>query len=274
MRVTRHAAARNVSRHHERHEHRCGDGEKNHPARSAGIRGRLARSRTAGSARSIHGAQFTRHCVSMSRRIVSEAVGPYTDTMPRLWTASVEDHRRDVRGSILDATGALVRTRGLHAVTMSEIAEQAGIGRATLYKYFADLDAVLTAWHERRIGDHLERLIAISGRAGTVLERLTGVIEAFALTSYERREHHGTEVAAMLHSGEHVTRAHRKLRELLRDLIAQAAIAGGVRDDVPPDELAGYCLHALAAAGDLTSKNAVRRVVGLTLSALQVRSET
>jgi AcrR family transcriptional regulator len=157
---------------------------------------------------------------------------------------------------------------------MSEVAEQAGIGRATLYKYFADLDAVLTAWHERRIGDHLERLIAISGGAGTALERLTGVAEAFALSSYARREHLGTEVAAMLHSGEQVTRAHRKLRDLVRRLIAEAATAGVVRNDVPPDELAGYCLHALAAAGELGSKNAVRRLVALTLSALQVRSET
>jgi hypothetical protein len=46
---------------------------------------------------------------------------------------------------------------------------------------------------------------------------------------------------------------------MIRDLLAAAAATGDVRDDVPPDELAGYCLHALTAANALTTKTAVRR---------------
>lgn len=34
-------------------------------------------------------------------------------------------------------------------MTMSRIAEEIGIGRATLYKYFPDVEAILLAWHER-----------------------------------------------------------------------------------------------------------------------------
>jgi hypothetical protein len=56
---------------------------------------------------------------------------------------------------------------------------------------------------------------------------------------------------------------------MVRDLLAEAAATGAVRNDVAPDELASYCLHALAAAGSLPSKAAVRRLVTITLAGLR-----
>jgi AcrR family transcriptional regulator len=56
--------------------------------------------------------------------------------MPKLWNETIEAHRREVRDAILDNTAALVAEHGLLSVTMSQIAEETGIGRATLYKYF------------------------------------------------------------------------------------------------------------------------------------------
>ena len=37
----------------------------------------------------------------------------------------------------------MVAAHGLASVTMSRIAEETGIGRATLYKYFSDVEAIL-----------------------------------------------------------------------------------------------------------------------------------
>jgi AcrR family transcriptional regulator len=37
---------------------------------------------------------------------------------------------------------------------MSQIAAETGIGRATLYKYFPDVEAILVAWHERQVAEH------------------------------------------------------------------------------------------------------------------------
>ncbi|HKA49020.1 MAG TPA: helix-turn-helix domain-containing protein, partial [Candidatus Dormibacteraeota bacterium] len=56
--------------------------------------------------------------------------------MPKLWKETIEAHRREVGEAILDTTVALVIEHGLRSVTMSQIADQTGIGRATLYKYF------------------------------------------------------------------------------------------------------------------------------------------
>src|SRR5437762_13945137 len=37
---------------------------------------------------------------------------------------------------------------GLRSVTISQIAKETGIGRATLCKYFPDVEAILVAWHD------------------------------------------------------------------------------------------------------------------------------
>jgi AcrR family transcriptional regulator len=189
--------------------------------------------------------------------------------MPKLWNATIEAHRRDVRDAILDTTAALVAKQGLLSVTMSQIAEKTGIGRATLYKYFPDVEAILLAWHERQIAGHLEFLSGLHDQAGTAEERLVAVLEAFALISHESHGQHHRQLAAFLHGDRQVARAQGRLRKMIRDLLTEAAEAGELRDDVAPDELASYCLHALAAASSLPSKAAVRRLVMVTIAGLR-----
>ncbi len=188
--------------------------------------------------------------------------------MPKLWNETIGAHRQAVQEAILDTTAALVAEHGPAGVTMSAVAKNTGIGRATLYKYFADIETLLSAWHERHVAGHLEHLAELRDRPGTAGERLAAVLEAYALISHHR-DHHGTELAALLHSGEHVARAEQQLIDLIRDLLAEVAKEGTLRKDVTPDELAKYCLHALAAASRLPSKAAVRRLVTVTLAGLR-----
>ena len=180
----------------------------------------------------------------------------------------IEAHRRAVRDAILDTTWALVAEHGLLSVTMSRVAEEVGIGRATLYKYFPDVEAILLAWHERHVAGHLEHLAELRDRAGGASERLEAVLEAYALISYHRGLH-GTELVAFLHRGEHTARAQQQLIDVIRDLLTEAAETGDVRDDVAPGELASYCLHALTAASSLPSEARARRLVAVTLAGLR-----
>ena len=176
--------------------------------------------------------------------------------MPRLWDDSIATHRQAVRAATLDATAALVAERGLTGVTMSEVAKRAGLGRATLYKYFPDVEAILSAWHERQVGDHLAQLAEIWADTAN----LEAVLEAYAFICHE---HPASEPAASLHRSEQVNRARDHLVDFLADLMTD------VRDDVPPKELAAYCVHALGAAGAVPSKAAVRRLVAVTLDGLR-----
>jgi hypothetical protein len=72
-----------------------------------------------------------------------------------------------------------------------------------------------------------------------------------------------------MHRDEQVARAEKKLRDMIRDLLTECQASGDVRDDVTPDELATYCLHALTAARGLRSKAAVRRLVEVTVAGLR-----
>ena len=186
--------------------------------------------------------------------------------MPKLWDDTIETHRRAVRDAVIDTTAGLVAEHGLRSVTMSEIAERAGIGRATLYKYFSDVEAILVVWHERQVADHLEHLSALRDRGEDVIERIAAVLEAYALILHE---HHGSELAALLHRGEHVAHAQQHLSGFVRGLLDEGVGTGDIRTDVPSDELANYCLHALTAAGRLPSKAAVRRLASVTLAGLR-----
>ncbi|GII31171.1 hypothetical protein Pmi06nite_46130 [Planotetraspora mira] len=188
--------------------------------------------------------------------------------MPKLWTETIDAHRAAVRDAALDAMAALVAEHGLVALTMSQIAEKAGIGRATLYKYFPDAQAVLTAWHERQITAHLDQLAAVADQAAPAVVRLQAVLRTYAHIQHHSARHHGGELATLLHHGEHVDRVRRRLRDFVQSLIAEAAQDGDVRDDVAADELAAYCLHALTAAGGLSGQDAVHRLVAVTLAGL------
>src|SRR5438876_3341844 len=165
----------------------------------------------------------------------------YPGVIPRLWHETIKAHRREVHEAILDTAAALAAAHGLRAVTMSQIAEETGIGRATLYKYFPDVDAILHAWHHRQITAHLQRLGQVRDQHSDPGRRLEAVLEAYARIICETRRHHDTELAALLHAGEHLAGARRQLHNLIRDLLADRVQAGDLRDDVAPDALASYC---------------------------------
>jgi AcrR family transcriptional regulator len=186
--------------------------------------------------------------------------------VPKLWTDTIEEHRRAVQDAALDAVAALAREHGLAALTMSGIAAEAGIGRATLYKYFPDVEAVLIAWHERQIGRHLRELAQVRDGAGSPAARLEAVLGRYAAIQHE---HHGTELAALLHQGEHVARAHQQLQAFIAELIADGARAAEIRGDIAAGELAAYCLHALTAAGSAPSRAAVGRLLAVIMDGLR-----
>jgi AcrR family transcriptional regulator len=188
--------------------------------------------------------------------------------VPKLWNETIEAHRRAVQEAILDATWAQVSEHGLTSVTMSQIAEKAGIGRATLYKYFPDVETILSAWHERHVAGHLEHLAQLREQAGEGGARLEAVLQAYALIAHHRGRH-DAELVSLLHRGEPAAGAQQALIDLIRDLLAEGAEGGDIRADVSPEELASYCLHALAAASSLPSEAAVRRLVGVTLTGLR-----
>jgi AcrR family transcriptional regulator len=190
--------------------------------------------------------------------------------VPRIWDTSIESHRAAVRQAILDTTATLVAESGVTAASMSQIAERAGIGRATLYKYFSDVETILIAWHEDRVAEHITQLTELQAGTGQPWQRLEAVLIGYALIARRRTQHDGGDLSALVHHGAAVRRAEQQLADLFSGLLTEVARSGQLRGDVPPKELAQFCIHSLGAAGSLGSEAAVRRLVDVTLTALRV----
>lgn len=206
--------------------------------------------------------------------------------MPRLWTETIDAHKLAVRTAVLDSVADLAATQGLTGVTMSGVAARSGIGRATLYKYFPDVRALLLAWHERLIDEHLahvEQALTPSARHEAPAEQdVLGRLRA-GLRAYGTRLRHsppglGTQpdyADAGLHGEAHVYRAERRLAELFARHLSEAQAQRAVRDDVPAPELAGFCLSAMSAAqsfGEPTPP-ALERLLDLVIAALRAPAQ-
>lgn len=183
--------------------------------------------------------------------------------MPRIWVDTIDSHRRQVQDAILDATSELIVEHGPMSVAMSAIAERAGIGRATLYKYFPDIESILVAWHARDFGDHLAHLAQLAESPSVTLDDLITFVRL-------QREHHRRDGAAdIVATLAHALAGHgpampdaveRAILDALTVLIRQLARRHEVRTDLAPDELARWLLHTMHAPQALTSGALVQLV--------------
>jgi AcrR family transcriptional regulator len=94
------------------------------------------------------------------------------------------------RRLILDAARRLFDRDGVHAVSLEQVAREAGVGRATLFRRFEDRAALLHALldeHERALQDDVLRGVPPLGPGATAAERL----EAFAGALFDLTVKHG-----------------------------------------------------------------------------------
>ncbi len=87
------------------------------------------------------------------------------------------------RDRIIHATLVLISERGLGAVTMSGVAEAAGVARQTLYNHYPDVDSIVAA----AISQHAEESVELLNAAMRVVEgpvdRLEQLIRHVAATT-------------------------------------------------------------------------------------------
>jgi AcrR family transcriptional regulator len=188
--------------------------------------------------------------------------------MPRLWDHTIDTHRDAVRSAILDAAWTLAAEHGLTSVTMAGVARTAGIGRATLYRYFADPEAILRAWHERQVTLHLARLEGLAAGREPPLDRLGAVLGAWGHI-LRQSGRHGADMGRLLHGGGDTEHAHHALASLVAGLLREGVADGSIRRDAPPEELATFCLHALSASGTAPSEDTVERLAAMTLDGVR-----
>jgi AcrR family transcriptional regulator len=148
---------------------------------------------------------------------------------------------RDVDDRILDAASRMLQLSGTRKPAIAELARQAGVSRPTVYRRFADSDAVIRALWDRE----LARLLAATPRRGndraSLVEQAAELAdrissdETLAATFVKDQDLMAHYIVDRLGAGQ------RALLRVLYDAIARAQEGGTVRRG-RPDELAAMTL--------------------------------
>ncbi len=97
--------------------------------------------------------------------------------MPRIRADSIAEHKELTRRQILAAAQELIAEVGSAEISLGEIATAVGIGRTTLYEYFADRDDVIASLVEEQLPAVVSELLAGVPRELAAADHLLEVAE-------------------------------------------------------------------------------------------------
>jgi AcrR family transcriptional regulator len=151
-----------------------------------------------------------------------------------------DDPRAAVRAQLLDAAETCFERFGIAKTTMEDVAKAGGVSRATVYRYFADREALVLASVVRRARMNIPRARAVIERFPTFAEKL---VEGLVFNI--DRGHRDPVVqllvtgdqpglAARVLGGEGVS--HQLTHELWAPILAGAAADGEMRAGLDPHE--------------------------------------
>ncbi len=140
--------------------------------------------------------------------------------------------RSDKRQAIMDAMLEVVAEYGFHAAPMALVAKRAGVGAGTIYRYFADKDAVIAACYQDLEARFHEFVLRDYPEGGPVRERFlhfaTAVIRHLTSTPNDLRflqQFHNSPFGADVRREKMFGRGGRNLiRDLFEEGRAQAII--------------------------------------------------
>lgn len=162
------------------------------------------------------------------------------------------DRRQQTRDLVLDTALRLFNEHGYLGVRVEDIAQQAGVSRATFYKHFAEREQILAELFERLLGAEATPTTSIDLPDSATAEQqvVTAVEEAV------RRMLAQEDLARFVYSlpVRHSALLRPEVRTTppvfaqVTDLLEQGVDRGEIRDDIALDLLARHVLAALETA--------------------------
>lgn len=173
-----------------------------------------------------------------------------------------------VAEAILDGAARLFASEGDHA-SMNEVAEAAGVARATVYRYFPNREALLDELAQTAVRDVDMRLAsaridAVAPEEGVerAVRALVDVGNLFVVLARERRRF-GAD------------RFERGLVEPMRQLIERGQASGDIRDDITAarltESLIGLIIGMLTSTPALGREDMTATIAGLFLDGARAR---
>ncbi|MFJ7910360.1 TetR/AcrR family transcriptional regulator [Kitasatospora sp. NPDC096204] len=138
------------------------------------------------------------------------------------------------RERILDAAAQLFDQRGVHAVGMQQIIDEAGCGKQLLYREFSGKDQLVVAYLERSAEDWDRLVTGVCAAVESPEERLVELVRAVRSMAPNARgcplRNTQAEFPDPDHPAHQVSVKHfRRVREQLRDLARRTAAANPER---------------------------------------------
>lgn len=166
--------------------------------------------------------------------------------MPKIIGGSLEEHREQTRRRVFDALTSLLAQRSFDAVTMADLAAEAGMGRTAIYNHFADKDAVVVAFASAETSRYLDRLGSALERASDPADAMRVYVNEHLSSSEEFHFGFGPELYGMLSREsiaeirEHVMAVESVLRGIIEDGVAAGVFT--VEDVTSTMSLVHSCL--------------------------------
>jgi AcrR family transcriptional regulator len=92
--------------------------------------------------------------------------------VPKILGSSLAEHRERTRSALFAALSHLMGERGFDAVSLADIAAEAGIGRTAVYNHFPDKESLLLAFIEHETSAYVRALDASLSEVEDPVEQL------------------------------------------------------------------------------------------------------
>jgi TetR/AcrR family transcriptional repressor of mexCD-oprJ operon len=183
----------------------------------------------------------------------AEAHASNIDAVPTLTFMPETPTLRDrIAAGILDTAAALLAVRG-ESASMAEIADAAGVSRATLYRYFPSRDALLRGLAEAASAELRERIADAELDTIPVQEAIARLTRGFVLA--------GSKYVALTHTGHKPAdsgQTERDLAEPVYRLLHRGIADGTLRSDLPPEVLVQIFSGLLETAIRISGPGGIR----------------
>jgi AcrR family transcriptional regulator len=139
------------------------------------------------------------------------------------------EQRARTRSTLLDSAARVFARRGLHAASVDQVAEEAGLTKGAVYSNFSSKEELFLAMLAERYAERLGELRAIAGRTATPEATMAAGGADFAATLDADPEWAALYVEAWAHAVRHPAFAlrliehHRALRAELAAIAAEQA---------------------------------------------------
>ena len=140
-----------------------------------------------------------------------------------------------VNDRIIHATLSLISEHGLGAVTMSRVADTAGVARQTLYNHYDDIDTIVTTAIDRHNRESVELLEAALQLAESPTGKIEQMVRHFVMVGSHARHafDFGTGLSADARAA--LDSYNDAVEQLIRDILQDGRGSEDFRSNINPE---------------------------------------